>query len=67
MDKEIRKLIEAIVDAGFTVTVTRKGRYRVTTADGEFVTVITPTGGEGRGLANALAALKRRGFRWPKR
>lgn len=67
MDKDIRKLLQAIEAAGFIVVTTRKGHHVILTEDGEHITVIAGTPSDHRSILNSIAPLKRRGFRWPPR
>ena len=64
MNKEFRKLVKALEAAGYQVTPTKKGRLMVS-RHGKYVTTLSPTATEYRGLQNALAPLRRLGFRWP--
>ena len=66
MDKELRKLLEAIEEQGFHTKRTANGHHTVRTPDGQFVTVISGTPSDKRGTRNALAALRRAGFIWPR-
>ena len=65
MNKDIRKIVKALEAAGFQVDTTNKGRITVRTASGKYVTTLSPTATESRALRNALAPLRRLGFRWP--
>lgn len=65
MNKEIRKIVKALEAAGFECDTTRKGRITVRTARGDYVTTLSPTATERHGLRNAMAPLRRLGFRWP--
>jgi hypothetical protein len=67
MDKDLRKLLKAITAAGFVVVINRKGHPEVYTENGEHVTTFSGTPSDHRSIMNALAPLKRRGFRWPPR
>lgn len=64
MDKDLRKILRALDAQGFEVTRTSRGRYAVK-HDGQVVTVFPGNSGDWRARRNALAALKRAGFRWP--
>jgi hypothetical protein len=64
MRKELRKLIKALEDQGFDITVTTKQHYMVW-LDGEFVTTLPGTPSDWRSLKNSIAAARRFGFRWP--
>ena len=67
MDKDLRKLIEAIRAAGYQVIINRKGHPEVYTTDGEKITTFSGTPSDHRSTLNSLAPLRRRGFRWPPR
>ncbi|MDF2806417.1 MAG: hypothetical protein K0S43_1363 [Cellulosimicrobium sp.] len=67
MDKDLKKILAAITKAGYTVVINRKGHAEVYTRDGEKVTTFSGTPSDKRSVLNALAPLKRRGFRWPPR
>ncbi|HEY9395933.1 MAG TPA: hypothetical protein VIP58_17405 [Nocardioides sp.] len=65
MNKDTRNLLKEIQRQGFEVKVSRKGYPLIYTADGTFVTKIAQTPSDRRGWNNAIAALRRAGFRWP--
>jgi hypothetical protein len=67
MDKDLKRILRAIEDAGYTVKINRKGHPEVYTRGGEKVTTFSGTASDRRSVLNALAPLKRRGFRWPPR
>lgn len=67
MDKDLRKLLKAVVAAGYVVVISKKGHPVVYTKDGVKVTTFSGTASDWRAHLNALAPLKRRGFRWPSR
>lgn len=60
----LRPLLTALIDQGYVITVTASNRYMVRNSKGEYVTVISPTARDWRALNNALAKLRRDGFRW---
>lgn len=64
MKKDIKKVIEALEQQGFTCSTNRRGHTHVT-KDGVHVTWIAGSPGEYRGWQNMLAALRRAGFEWP--
>jgi hypothetical protein len=64
MDKDLRKLLKAITDAGYVVVYSRKGHPMVYTQDGEYVTSFAGTGSDWRGELNGLRELRKRGFHW---
>lgn len=65
MDKDLRKLLKAIEDAGYTVQINRKGHAEVFSPDGAKITTFAGTPSDRRSTLNALSPLKRRGFTWP--
>lgn len=64
MDKDLRKLLKALVEAGFEVRVTKKGHHAVY-LNGRWITTLSGTPSDHRSWKNALAALRRAGFRKP--
>lgn len=62
-DKELRRLIKALETQGFTVRATRNNHYQVRNAAGELVATLAGTPSDGRSWKNALAALRRGGFK----
>lgn len=60
----LRPLLTALIDQGYVINVTASNRYMVRNKKGEFVTVISPTQKDWRGLRNNLADLRRDGFVW---
>ena len=65
MDKDLRKILKAIQDAGYLVVINKKGHPEVYDEDGHKVTTFAGTPGDWRSRRNSLAPLRRRGFRWP--
>jgi len=63
MNKDLRKLLDAVEAQGFTVTRTRKGHYLVRNAEGAAVTTIAGTASDHRSIKNSLSPLKRAGFK----
>jgi hypothetical protein len=64
MDKDLKKIVEALIAQGFTVTVSRRAHY-IVRKNGMFVTTFTGTGKDYRGMRNAIADARRFGFQWP--
>lgn len=60
--KDVAQLIKKLREQGFTITPTRSGHHMIRDAAGKTVTVMASTPSEGRGLKNAIAALKRAGY-----
>ena len=67
MDKDLRKLLKALEDAGYEPVETKKGHWIILDRDGRRVTTFAGTPSDHRSWLNSLAPLKRRGFRWPPR
>ena len=66
MDRDVRRILDALEAAGYVVLRTRSGHFEIRTPDGsERVTTFPGTPSDRRSVLNALAPLKRRGFRWP--
>ena len=66
MDKDLRRILDALNELGYGVVRTKGGHYEVRTSDGsEKITTFAGTASDRRSVLNALAPLKRRGFRWP--
>ncbi|WP_123378638.1 hypothetical protein [Pseudokineococcus lusitanus] len=65
MDKDLKKIVEAIEAAGYTTETLKSGHVEVRDADGRKVTTFAGTASDRRSTLNALAPLKRRGFQWP--
>ena len=65
MKSDLRKLLKALEDQGFTVRLSTKGHYLVDKPSGVRICVIAGTTGDVRSLANAIARLRRSGFVWP--
>jgi hypothetical protein len=64
MRKDLRKVVKALEEQGFDVTVTTKQHYMVW-RKGEYVTTLPGTPSDHRSMRNAIAKAKRLGFRWP--
>jgi len=64
MDKETRELAKALEAQGFDVKVTAKQHVMVS-KNGRLIATFSGTASDWRSLRNALAPLKRAGFRWP--
>lgn len=60
--KDIHQLFKRLRAQGFTITPTKSGHHMIRDAAGATVTVMPSTPSEGRGLKNAVAALKRAGY-----
>jgi hypothetical protein len=66
MNKDLRKLLEAAKEQGFTWNLSKKGHPMVYLNE-ELITTFSGTPSDGRSFLNALAPLKRAGFKWPPR
>lgn len=64
MDKDLKKIRKALEAQGFETELTKRGHLMVF-KDGRAVATFSGTAGDWRALKNALAKLKRAGFRWP--
>ena len=64
MDKDLRKIVKALKNQGFTVDITARGHI-VVTRDGALISTFSGTASDWRSVRNGLAPLKRAGFRWP--
>lgn len=66
MNKDLRKIVEALRSQGFEVEETAK-QHLVVSKDGRRVATLSGTASDWRSIRNGLARLKRAGFRWPPR
>lgn len=64
MNKDLKKLLKALVAAGFEVKATKKGHLAVY-RDGQWITTLSGTPSDHRSMLNAMAALRRAGFQKP--
>lgn len=64
VDKETKKLVKSLLQQGFDVEPTKKGHLRVY-LDGVWVTTLSGTSSDWRSYRNALAVLKRAGYKPP--
>ena len=64
MDKDLPKIVKALEDQGFEVTVTSKGHI-IVTRDGEVITTFSGTPSDWRSIRNSLSYARKAGFRWP--
>lgn len=64
MDKDMKKVIQALEDQGFEIRITARGHPAVY-RDGRFVTTFSGTPSDRRGFKNGLAKVRRAGFIWP--
>ncbi|HEY8589581.1 MAG TPA: hypothetical protein VIL55_08515 [Naasia sp.] len=66
MDKDLRKIVEALEAQGFEVEVTSRGHVMVF-RDGAAVVTFSGTASDWRSLKNGIAKARRAGFQWPPR
>jgi predicted RNA binding protein YcfA (HicA-like mRNA interferase family) len=66
MDKDLKKLIEALEAQGFTVERTTKGHVMVY-RDAILVVTFSGTASDWRAMKNGIAKARRFGFKWPPR
>jgi hypothetical protein len=64
MDKDLKKIRKALHAQGFETETTKKGHLMVF-RDGRAVATFSGSASDWRALKNALAALRRAGFKWP--
>lgn len=64
MDKDLKKIVDALVTQGFT-TDTRTSGHVMVFLNGKAVTTFSGTAGDAHAYRHALARLKREGFKWP--
>jgi hypothetical protein len=64
MQKDLAKIVKALEAQGFTTRVTTKGHVTVY-RDGVLVATFSGSPSDWRAMRNALAPLRRAGFRWP--
>jgi hypothetical protein len=66
MDKDLRKIVNALENQDFDVQTTKRGNLAVF-RDGALIATFSGTSSDWRAIRNGLAPLKRAGFRWPPR
>lgn len=64
---DLRKLLKALEEQGFSVERTKAGHWLVRNPEGRAVATIAGTASDHRSMKNALAYLRRAGFVWPPR
>lgn len=64
--KDMRELVEQLVDQGFTFRVTKKSHYRIYSPAGKLVTTLAMQGGSYRSIKNSRAWLRKAGFKDPE-
>ena len=63
MDKDLKKITEALKAAGYQVVRNRRGHWEVYTADGEKVTTFSGTASDHRSILNAPRSAEAAGVR----
>lgn len=66
MDKDLKKIVKALQQQGFTVEVT-KNQHVMVFQDGRLVVTFSGTASDWRSMRNSIAAARRAGFEWPPR
>jgi len=64
MDKDLRKIIEALEAQGFEIEVTTKQHVMVY-MKGALVVTFAGTASDWRAMKNGIAKARRHGFQWP--
>jgi len=64
MDKDLKKIVEALRRQGFEVEVTSKQHVMVF-RDGALVVTFSGSASDWRSLKNGIAKARRAGFQWP--
>ena len=64
---DYRKLLRELERQGFTWRKTGTNHYFVAGPDGKWITTLPSTPSEYRGFKNAIAILRRAGFKWEGR
>ncbi|AYA23237.1 hypothetical protein C6369_000690 [Rhodococcus rhodochrous] len=65
IDKDTRKILKAVEEAGFVVR--RAKSHLMVYKDDALITTFSATASDPRAFRNGLAPLKRAGFQWPPR
>lgn len=64
MDKDLKKIVKALTEQGFDVTITNK-QHVIVTNNGLFVTAFAGTVSDHRGYRNSISAARKHGFEYP--
>lgn len=64
MDKDMKRIVKAAEQQGFSVVLSTKG-HPVFSRAGRVVATGSGTASDHRALANVIAQLRRAGFQWP--
>jgi len=62
---DLRKILKALEEQGFTVERTKGGHWLVRNPEGRAVATIAGTTSDHRSMRNVLTYLRRAGFVWP--
>lgn len=65
MDKDTRRLVKELERQGFETRATKRGRI-IVAFEGDWITTLSRNPSDWRANRNALAQLKRAGFRYPE-
>jgi hypothetical protein len=66
IDKDTRKVLKALEEAGFVIRRAKSGHPMVY-KDDVLISTFSGTASDSRAFRNSLAPLKRAGFEWPPR
>lgn len=64
---DLDKILRELTKQGFTYRLTGRNHWLVKGPDGRSITTLPKTPSEYRGLKNAIAVLRRAGFKWEGR
>lgn len=62
---DLRRILKALEDQGFTVDRTKSGHWLIRDVEGRAVATIAGTASDHRSWRNSLSYLRRAGFVWP--
>lgn len=65
MHKDLKKIIKALEEQGFTVTYAKGTNHPIIWKDGRRVSSFSGTPSDHRAVKNGLAYCKKAGFQWP--
>lgn len=65
MNKDLRKLVKALKEQGFTVEVGKKNPHPIVRKGGRRIATLSSTPSDNRSWKNDIADLRRAGFTWP--
>lgn len=67
VSKETKELIKALEAQGYSVQRTRNSHWLIRNPEGKAIATMASTPSDPRSMKNAIAALRRHGFRWKGR